>query len=209
MPNLINPNAARDAMLKRVASDFTYKKEMTDEQLALFRVVKTRFDTFRKVMAELFRYLRMEIAKEHIVIDAVVQFFNQSHNEYELILRTMRSAERWFNTAIANDWETGKVDAPTYRSEDEELLDLLEYSGPPGGDTTVHHTCDAISKECYELTMYLVSCCPQGRAISVAVTKMQDVRGELLDVANAAMPFFPPSYNETGDQGEADNGSEK
>lgn len=187
--NQFEPNAARDAMLKRVVADFTYKKEMTEEQLKLFDAVKHRFDTFRKVNAELFRYLRMEMAGANVAaVDAVVQFYNEAYNEYELILRTIRSAERWFNTAIANDYKSGKVSELS-----EELSDLLEYCGPSGGDTVIHHTCDAISKECFELTTYLVSRVPQGRAVSVAVTKMQDVRGELLDLANAASRMFPNS----------------
>ncbi|MEG9862154.1 MAG: hypothetical protein V6Z81_06590 [Parvularculales bacterium] len=196
MPNHFQPNAACDAMLTRVAADFTYKKEMTEKQLKLFDIVKHRFDTFRKVMAEFFRYLQIELMQANLNhIEAVCNYREKCEFEYELLLRTLRSAERWFNTAIANDWETGKVGALS-----EELSDLLEYTGPGGGDTPVHHTCDAISKECFELTTYLVSRVPQGRSVSVAVTKMQDVRGELLDLANAAIPYFPTRGGEENEQ---------
>lgn len=191
MPNQFEPNAARDAMLRRVAADFIYKKEMTEEQLKMFDVVKHRFDTFRKVTAELFRYLHQEVMQNNIAnYHGYCMHYKEHCDEYRHVMRTIRSAERWFNTAIANDYKTGKVDELS-----EELSDLLEYGGPSGGGTPVHHTCDAISAECYELTTYLVSRVPQGRAVSVAVTKMQEVRGELLDLANAALPMFPPKQD--------------
>ena len=158
--------AVRAELLHRVVSDFTYKADFSEAQSAQWKTIKANFERFRGEMDVLFQNADITpIFKE-----------TDEHTGYRLALR---ETERWCNTAIANDFETGDPN------------DLLEYGvevptyeGPSGGGTPLHEMCDTISLKCFDLIVYLVSVLPMGRALSVAVTRMQDVRGWLLDTAN-------------------------
>ena len=48
--------------------------------------------------------------------------------------------------------------------------------------------CESVNKYCFDLVTRLTQILPQGRAMSVAVTAMQEVRGWLLDAINFNMP---------------------
>lgn len=157
----------RGEMLDRVMSDFTYKKDMPQEQLDLFGVVVGVFDTFQKNVMRLFESLEE--------VEGTIIMAHSRH--YSAYSDCVRSAERWANTAIANDFETGHLAV-------EDGTEFPIYNGPSGGDEERHKACDRISKLCFELTTKLVMLLPQGRAISVFITKMQDVRGWLLDAIN-------------------------
>jgi hypothetical protein len=167
----------RAQLLTRVINDFIYKKDFTEVQGRQWDVVKQRFDGFREEMDRLLRNADISpLFRE-----------KDEHLGYRLALR---ETERWCNTAIANDSETGDpVDLTKYGVE------VPEYTGPSGGGTPRHKICDTISLKCFDLIVYLVSVLPMGRALSVAVTRMQDVRGWLLDTVNVY-------YFETNNKGE-------
>lgn len=159
--------AMRAELLHRVVSDFTYKADFSEAQSAQWKMVKKHFEGFRADMQELM---------DRVMTDRGYFGGGSFHLGYRL---SLREVERWCNTAIANDFETGSpADLEKYGVE------VPEYNGPSGGELVRHQVCDAISKKCFESVVWLVSVLPMGRALSVAVTRMQDVRGWLLDTVN-------------------------
>ena len=155
----------RVGLLERVVSDFTYKADFSQAQKAQWQMVKTDFETFRASMDDMLNEHNIAIGSD---VDAYLG--------YTLALR---ETERWCNTAIANDFKTG---SPVDMAQVD--VSVPSYEGPSGGDLERHKVCDTISAMCFDLIVFLVSVLPMGRALSVAITRMQDVRGWLLDTVN-------------------------
>lgn len=172
----------RKAILERVQADFTYKKDMTQVQLDYFARVKRRFQYFNEAMGKLIRNApdqskeKVEASMDCNLPTIPVQpIFS---DEWRSFKHSVRTAERWCNTAIANDWNH---EHPPDMNEE---YPFITYEGPSGGDTWIHEICDQISKECYELTCDLCQWLPLGRSLSLVITHMQEVRGWLLDAIN-------------------------
>lgn len=183
-----NPQDARNQrveLLHRVINDFTYKSEFSDPQNAQWKMVKKHFEGFRTDIGE----------KVFGAIKDTLGIFNRDTNNIYMMgyQITVRETERWCNTAIANDFNTGyPVDISKYGVESP------FYEGPSGGDTPRHQICDYVSQRCFDSIVWLVSVLPVGRALSVAVTRMQDVRGWLLDMVN----WYFDHYNNAGNAAE-------
>ena len=169
----------RAELLHRVTNDFIYKAEFSEAQKLQWKMVKNHFDMFRQDMQENVFDAIVEATDLHLT--DFVGYYTNREFDYHVVgyLIALRETERWCNTAIANDSETGSpVDLTKFG------IELPEYSGPSGGDEPRHKICDHISQTCFDSIVWLVSVLPMGRALSVAVTRMQDVRGWLLDTAN-------------------------
>ncbi len=159
----------RSELLDRVVNDFTYKAEFSEAQGAQWQMVKNHFDMFRSDVEGLMDRVSADEQRQSSI--------REKHwTGYQLALREV---ERWCNTAIANDFQTGSpVDMM------DSGISVPSYEGPSGGELERHKICDTVSQICFDSIVFLVSVLPVGRALSVAVTRMQDVRGWLLDTVN-------------------------
>ncbi len=160
--------AARAELLKRVQFDFTYKSNFNDEQKAFYNGVRTRFEDFRKEMDDLLTTIPKRSCN-------VMPAFSIHYTCYKYALREV---ERRCNAAIANDWATGDPLGP------EETTENIVYDGPSGGTEFRNRVCDEISKRSSELICELVQFLPLGNSLKIAITRMADVRGWLLDAVN-------------------------
>ena len=200
----INQKAAREQLYKRVQHDFTFKTEFNPKQMDCWIDLRKRFDTFRMQMVALVdsvpehQWELIEVLEggEVPIEDSRPSIFlTDMFLAYKVALR---ETERQCNSAIANDWETGDPMPDDYHFE----IDV--YDGPSGGTSLRNEICDAISKHCYELICELVMFLPLGRHLSIAVTRMEDVRGWLLDIVNlnwkpdAIQPPIPPTPTTEG-----------
>ena len=171
MENQIDMRPERDMrqeFIDQSIDDFTYKKDFTPEQLAMWQWVKEQFSNFKQIAEQSLR---------NVPTDRTTRPLTQT-DEYFNFKATLRNAERWFNTAIANDWHTGQ---PVPMNE---TLVAITYDGPSGGNEIRHSVCDYISDICFTLMLAMAQRLPLGRALSVARTQMQEVRGLLLDTVN-------------------------
>ena len=176
MSNHDKSAAMRAELMHRVANDFLYKADFSQAQNAQWKTVKKTFETFRADIKDLLEQMGFPHGFTPGILIGGVHGI-EGYTAYKVALR---ETERWCNTAIANDFKTGSpVDITKYGVE------VPEYEGPSGGDTIRHQICDAISQKCFDLIIFMVTILPMGRALSVAVTRMQDVRGWLLDTVNA------------------------
>ena len=159
-----DPIAARKAMLDRVVSDFTFKADQTDDQKTLWNSIAHHFSEFHSKVLYLF--------EDHTEIKA--------SDEYKAFQLASRNAQRWFNTAVANDYgEEFDMDAD---------FQEIAYPGPEDGPSNERiHLCESVNKYCFFLVTKLTQILPHGRALSVALTNMQEVRGWLLDAINLNM----------------------
>ena len=157
---------SRELLIERVTSDFIFKSDLYDEQKAMFGWVKNLYSEFTRDIERLF---------EASPIDARLIFTD----EYAAYKVSVREAERWANTAIANDWK------PT-DTFDSTKIGGLEYTETEPNTAEPEQTklCFEVSKACFELTTILAMHLPEGRALSVLCTEMQVVRGWLLDTIN-------------------------
>ena len=65
----------------------------------------------------------------------------------------------------------------------------IAYPGPQTNPVNERiRLCESVNKSCFDLVTRLTQILPHGRALSVAVTVMQEVRGWLLDAINFNMP---------------------
>ena len=176
MPSEIDPMKAREYLIKRVQHDFTYKANFTEEQTEMWNDVKAIFDEFRSDVATLF--LMMPDGQD--IMDKA--------EEYLAYKFALREAERQVNSAIANDWDKG---TPIPHKDTMPIL----YDGPSGGKELRHKICDGISKISYELACSVASFAPQGRHLSIALTRLEDVRGWLLDAVNHHCPKTLPNVS--------------
>ena len=160
--------AARAELLKRVQFDFTYKSNFNDEQKAFYNGVRSRFEDFRVGIEDLFE----QISKKHCNVLPVhsVQYAGYKY--------AVREVERRCNAAIANDWATGDPLSL------DETVEAIEYIGPSGGTELRNEICDQISARCYVFVSELVQFLPLGSSLKIAITRMADVRGWLLDAVN-------------------------
>ena len=160
-----DPIAARKAMLDRVVSDFTFKANQTDDQKTLWNSIDQHFSIFHSEVLYLF-----EDCPEI-----------KASDEYKAYRFASRNAQRWFNTAVANDYDD-KFDMDTDFQE-------IAYPGPQTNPVNERvRLCESVNKSCFDLVTRLTQILPHGRALSVAVTVMQEVRGWLLDAINFNMP---------------------
>lgn len=158
----------RQAFLEQTADDFTYKAKFTNEQSAMWEFVKVSVADFHGRVEDRLRQIPSALTQQPLV----------QTDEYIEYGHALQNAERWFNTAIANDWETGNPVALKHE------IDPVKYKGPSGGEAVRHQICDYISEMCFVLMMTMAARLPTGRALSVARTQMQEVRGWLLDTVN-------------------------
>ena len=160
-----DPIAVRQWLLDRVISDFTFKADQTDDQKHLWGAIDTKLMQFRSAILSLFENS-----------DKVLQ-----SEQYESYMIALRETERWLNTAVANDFEG-------ISNFDNFDIEQIKYPGPQNSENERIQLCEETSKLCFGLITDLVRIVPPGRALSVAITRMQDVRGWLLDAINFNMP---------------------
>ena len=157
--------STRDLLIERVKNDLLFKKDLSDEQIETLQWTKTHIEAFREGIENLIEF--SPIKKRLIDTD-----------EYRYgYLISIRESHRWANTAIANDW--------TKESDfDRDIASGLEYPEEADIRSEQQRLCYEISRRCYELTTLLVTHLPEGRALSLFATEMQNTRGWLLDTVN-------------------------
>ena len=160
----------RENLLARVIDDFTYKGDPSPNQVRLWKLVRTDFDDLRDKIKEVF----LLVDESAIISDSCSESYL-----FDNYITTLREAERWCNTAVANDYKgeevKGGVDGVLYP------VDL------PDDASQRQMCCYQASEACFNLAVTLVQYIPLGRALSTALTKLQDSRGWILDNINDAM----------------------
>lgn len=156
--------AQRENLRDRVINDFTFKGEPSTKQIDLWNRVKKDFKDFRKSVLNIINDL--EIAR--MVMNEIEDTFE--HYTYNI---TLRETERWCNTAIANDFDEddmNDVEPQKYP------VDLRDEDGEK------QRLCHLVSEACFQLATNIVQYVPLGRSHSLALTRLQDVRGWLIDL---------------------------
>ena len=96
-------------------------------------------------------------------------------DDYKAFRESSRKAERWANSAIANDWKSDSA------------FDVDTAAGVAYPIVAEDHAseqqrlCYEVSRLCFELTTKILSHLPLGRHLSLFKTEMQVARGWLID----------------------------
>lgn len=165
--NRIDALKMRQKFVDRVYNDFTYKPG-TPEQRGLWSDIEKHFAEFRSSVEE--------TINEITDAQGFATGYLRSTEEYKDYRSEVRNAEQWFATAVANDYDPDADDQDTR---------VLEYQGSIEGQpqTRVYY-CEMLNLLCFTLSVTLAQFIPQGRALSIAETAMQEVRGDLMDLVN-------------------------
>ena len=163
----------RKELLDRIVGDMTYKSG-TPEQRVIWTWIVAVFAGFKQEVKTLLEHSEIPQRLIHT-------------GEYHTYEKELRRAERWANAAVANDWKKDSA----FNPDDAEPL---KYPVEPGesGTSEKHKLCDEISRMCFELDTLMAQYLPEGRSLSLFTTKMQEVRGSLLDTVNMNV-IEPPS----------------
>ena len=155
----------RQELLDRIVEDMIYKTA-TPEQRKIWTWIATTFNRFQREARHLFNYSEVP----NRLVDT---------SEFFTYAKELRRAERWANSAVANDW-TDNSDFDT-----EEALPM-QYPVEPGqgGTGERHKLCDEVSRMTFELDTLMAQYLPEGRHLSLFATQMQVVRGALMDTIN-------------------------
>lgn len=164
--NAANSNG-RGEFLGRLAHEFIFKANTTDEQKEAFVWVQDQFKRFTSGINNLFEYSQV---KARLV----------QSPEYEAYKIFIRNAARWANTAIANNWGESFEWQPLHKRETNVIYPLKEEI-----TNERERLCYEISKRCYEHTLGIAEVLPLGQSLSNFATEMQVARGWLLDAINS------------------------
>ena len=154
----------RKELIDRVVADFTFKADTTDAQKAAFGWIRGIYSNFTQGIKNLFDY--SQIPAQLVLTD-----------EFKNYETSIREAERWANTAIANNWKDGDT-------FDEAKTGGLVYPLIEADKSEIQRLCYEVTKMCFELATNLAENLPEGRALSLLCTEMQVARGWLLDCIN-------------------------
>ena len=158
------PAQQRKQLIDDAVHDFTFKSDVTDEQRDAFIWVLKTFSEFNNEMLRLFDFSK--IRKQLSQTD-----------DYQAFSESSRKAERWANSAIANDWKTNSA-------FDVDSAEGIEYPILEAHTSEEQRLCYEVSKRCFELTTKILSHLPLGRHLSLFKTEMQVARGWLIDTVN-------------------------
>lgn len=162
----------KQEFIERVKHDFTYKapSQVTQQQREMWQLIKQSFFSYSESIGELIDKTAKETKQD---------VYSDMYDEYLAYKTCLRSAERACNTAVANDYNAdGVYTIPI-------IIDL-PYTGyiVPHDEEVLPYTrsTENVSILTYGLVTKLVQFVPHGRALSIAMTQMQEVRGWLNDL---------------------------
>lgn len=164
-PRTPTPAKQREQLINDAVHDFTFKSDVSSEQRTAFLWVLKNFSEFNNEMLRLFDFSKI---KKRI----------SQTDDYKAFRESSRKAERWANSAIANDWK------------DDSAFDVDSAAGVEYPIVAEDHAseqqrlCYEVSRLCFELTTKILSHLPLGRHLSLFKTEMQVARGWLMDTIN-------------------------